>query len=375
VSFNIIIDDAVAQAQHLFAPLGNPIIIPGCDITNRAQEADALIIRSRTQITEKLLHDNPRIRFIGSTVVGLDHVDLEACQRHNVTFYTAQGCNARSVAEYVISQVVDYAVAHNREFSSLTVAVIGVGHVGKQVEHLATLLGLTVLLNDPFRAEKEANFNNVTLDNCLQQADIITLHTPLTYSGDYPSYHLINRSNINYIRENSLFINAARGGIADEGALLTRPDLTLITDCWHNEPHINTQLLAASKLATPHIAGHALDAKYRGGIMARDALAQWLTVSTLTHPKLSSITVEKSVNMHYKELTAQVQLAQVLQHAYNFTLDDTVLRLAPTAQRGQVFESYRRNYPIRREWTQQHLTTTSLLTQTIDWADALGFIL
>lgn len=380
MSFNIVIDDAVVEAKQLFSPYGTPIIVPGRDIPMIASQADALIIRSRTQITEQLLSENPQIRFIGSTVVGLDHVDQTACTRYGVTFYAAQGCNARSVAEYVISQVVSYAVAQQRAFQSLTLAIIGVGHVGKQVEQLASALGIKLLLNDPFRARSETSFAHTALTTCLTQADITTLHTPLTEAGDYPTYHLINAKNIACLKTNALFINAARGDIVDEKALLTRTDLALITDCWHNEPHINERLLNTSLLATPHIAGHAWDAKYRGGSMAADALAQWLGESknpetvipaqAVIYPTNDDIDSRLRVN---DNTIAQQQLAQLLQQAYNFNQDDTILRQTPSARRPQAFEDYRRHYPMRREWTQQNLQTTGLTTQTVTWAEALGF--
>jgi erythronate-4-phosphate dehydrogenase len=356
-----------------------------------ASQADALIIRSRTQITEQLLSENPRIRFIGSTVVGLDHVDQTACARYGVTFYSAQGCNARSVAEYVISQVVSYAVTQQRTFQSLTLAIIGVGHVGKQVEQLASALGIKLLLNDPFRANSETSFAHTALTTCLTQADITTLHTPLTEAGDYPTYHLINAQNIACLKTNALFINAARGDIVDENALLTRTDLTFITDCWHNEPHINERLLNASLLATPHIAGHAWDAKYRGGSMAADALAQWLGKIPLNPPLIkgevqindwhalsqhTSIPLcQRGKHVVQGDLSAQQQLARILQHAYNFRQDDAILRNTPTDKRAQVFEDYRRNYPMRREWTQQTVETTGLKMKTITWAKQLGFLI
>jgi len=384
LSFNIVIDDAVVEAEHLFLPYGTPIIVPGRDISMMAHLADALIIRSRTQINAQLLQENPRIRFIGSTVVGLDHVDEAACQRHGVTFYSAQGCNARSVAEYVMSQIVHYATQQERDFKSLTLAIIGVGHVGKALAQLATALEIKLLLNDPFRADLETDFTHTTLNRCLQEADIISLHTPLTTTGQYPTYHLIHQDNINEIKANALFINAARGDIVDEKALLSRPDLTLITDCWHNEPDINESLLATSRLATPHIAGHAWDAKYRGGTMARDALAHWLGVNPPQSrfvkggsAKCSEIYLPSPplVASWGEGLTAQQELARLLQDAYNFAQDDSILRNAPQAQRAYTFEAYRRNYPLRREWTQQSIQSERLLAQTIHWASALGFII
>lgn len=174
----IVIDDAVVEADRLFGALGKTIIVPGRDITQNAQHADALIIRSRTQITAPFLQQHPNIRFIGSTVVGLDHIDQQACVEADVTLYTAQGCNARSVAEYVIVQIVAYALQQQRELESLTLGIIGVGNVGKQLQQMASLLGIQLILNDPFRQQAESNFPHTSLTELLAQSDIISLHTP-----------------------------------------------------------------------------------------------------------------------------------------------------------------------------------------------------
>lgn len=365
----IVIDDAVVEAESLFSALGKTIIVPGRDITQNAQQADALIIRSRTQISAEFLQQHPNIRFIGSTVVGLDHIDQHACARAGVTLYTAQGCNARSVAEYVIVQIVAYAWEQQRDLSSLTLGIIGVGNVGKQLQHLASLLGIKLLLNDPYRQQAEAKFPHTELNQLLAQADVISLHTPLTEDGCYPTFNLINASNLVQVRAKTLFINAARGDVVDEATLLKRDDLHLITDCWSNEPNINSQLLTKSQLATPHIAGHAWDAKYRGGFMAAQALAHWSgQQQPIYAPNLS-----QQSSILAKGETALEQLNSVLQQAYHFFSDDQTLRNSPDAERASVFEHYRRHYPMRREWTQLSVINQLLTENTNIWLTALGF--
>lgn len=365
----IVIDDAVVEAESLFSALGKTIIVPGRDITQNAQQADALIIRSRTQISAEFLQQHPNIRFIGSTVVGLDHIDQHACARAGVTLYTAQGCNARSVAEYVIVQIVAYAWQQQRDLSSLTLGIIGVGNVGKQLQHLASLLGIKLLLNDPYRQQAETKFPHTELNQLLAQADVISLHTPLTEDGCNPTFNLINATNLVQVRAKTLFINAARGDVVDESALLKRDDLHLITDCWSNEPNINSQLLSKSQLATPHIAGHAWDAKYRGGFMAAQALAHWsVQQQPIYAPNLSQ---QSSILATGK--TALEQLNDVLQQAYHFFSDDQTLRNSPDAERASIFEHYRRHYPMRREWTQLSVINQSLTETTNIWLTALGF--
>jgi erythronate-4-phosphate dehydrogenase len=365
----IVIDDAVVEAEHLFGALGKSIIVPGCEIAQNAQQADALIIRSRTQISASFLQQHPNIRFIGSTVVGLDHIDVQACADAGVTLYTAQGCNARSVAEYVMVQIVAYALRQQRELESLTLGIVGVGNVGKQLQQLARVLGIQLHLNDPYRQQAEPNFVHTHLNDLLSQSDIISLHTPLTQTSDHPTFHLINHSNLGCIKPNSLFINAARGDVVDESALLTRHDLCLITDCWSNEPNINNALLAQSQLATPHIAGHAWDAKYRGGFMAAQALANWSGQPTPNyHPNLSQHPSILAIGN-----TPLEQLNSLLQQAYPFFCDDQTLRNSANAERAHTFEHYRRHYPLRREWTELFVTNQSLTEITYLWAQRLGF--
>ena len=365
----IVIDDAVVEANRLFSTLGKTIIVPGRDITQNAQQADALIIRSRTQISADFLRQHPRIRFIGSTVVGLDHIDQQACAEAGVTLYTAQGCNARSVAEYVMVQIVAYALKEHKNLSQLTLGIIGVGNVGRQLQQLASLLGIQLILNDPYRQQAESDFPHTTLTELLAKADIISLHTPLTHDGEHPTFHLLNNHNLAIIQPHSLFINAARGDVVNETDLLKRLDLQLITDCWSNEPHINKALLTQSQLATPHIAGHAWDAKYRGGFMAAQALAHWSTQKVPDYAPDSS----QQPPILAKGKTPLEQLNSVLQQAYAFFCDDQTLRNAPDAERASRFEHYRRHYPLRREWTQLSVINQDLTQQTIEWLIPLGF--
>lgn len=374
---NLLIDDAIVSAECLFSPLGQVQLCAGRKLAQVAREypVDALIIRSRTQITEDLLRDCPSIRFIGSSVVGLDHVDQTACERHGVTFYSAQGCNARSVAEYVISHLVAEIAETGRLFSDMTLGIVGVGQVGKRVAQMAQTLGIHCLLNDPPRAEAEADFRQTELPDLLAQADAITFHTPLTHTGKYPSYHLVTAQNLKLVKPNALIINAARGGVIDESCLLTRNDLSLVIDCWENEPLCHPQLLTLSKRATPHIAGHAIDAKYRGGQMVAQALAEWLSKNDQAPELTLSIGEHPTIPLADTQTNPIQQLASILKHGYDFAQDDLLLRttLTNTPERfAQTFEDYRRHYPTRYEW-HNFTIPAGLAEQTQHWLIDLGW--
>jgi erythronate-4-phosphate dehydrogenase len=148
-----------------------------------------------------------------------------------------------------------------------TVGVIGYGHVGADVAALFEALGARCLVNDPPRAALFGDREYVSLQQALR-ADVVTLHTPLTDSGPHSTRHLIKAEQLARLRAGAVLINAARGGVIDETALLdtlaARDDLRVALDCWCNEPAIDLRLLERVAIATPHIAGHTAQAKQRG---------------------------------------------------------------------------------------------------------------
>lgn len=364
----IVIDDAVPYAKEMFASLGEVVCLPGKDIDAQAVKyADALIIRSRTQINHELLSES-QVQFIGSTVVGLDHIDFDYLANTEIKFYSAQGCNANSVAEYVINCLVALAEQQQFQLAEKSLAIIGVGQVGKRLQAKAAALGMSVLLNDPPRQEQEPENQSVfcSLETALE-ADIISLHTPLTTSGGHPTAKLLNTERLKGLRSDQILINAARGGIVDETAWSRTKLQAKLIDCWQNEPNIAADLYYAADLATPHIAGHSLDAKIAGSEMAYQALCQFWQQPTQNawqahlpeRPKTIEIAPKNHINkIDTSEYNWQSQLNQVLQACYQPWQDDLAIRSTDIEQVQAQFEYYRRHYPIYREWHQQTVTST-----------------
>ena len=355
-SRTLVIDDAVPYAKELFSHLGNVISLPGKEInTEHLQNADALIVRSRTQVNAALL-EHSNVSFVGSTVVGLDHVDQPYLKEHAIEFYSAQGCNANSVSEYVMTNIVNLAIEKKFKLSEKSLAIIGVGHVGKLVEKKARALGITVLLNDPPRARQEMSDEFIDLDSALK-ADIITVHTPLTKTGQDTTYHLLSADKLKKIQPHQILINAARGGIIDEQAWINTPTESNIIDCWENEPNINPDLYNKADIATPHIAGHALDAKIAGSEMVYRALCQhwkippddsWRQFLPPPPPPISlSLTGNHQKDIH-----------NVLQQCYRPEEDDAAIRANNIVVTHKKYEYYRRHYPVHREWPQHRVTKT-----------------
>jgi len=337
----IVIDDACYAHQEIFANLGKVIPIPGKEITKEViKDADILIVRSRTKINRNLL-DGSKVSFVGSAVAGLDHVDQNYLKEANIQFFSAQGCNAMAVAEFIITTILNLSNHFGFDIQSKTLGIIGVGNVGSRLNEKAKILGIPTLLNDPPRQERGDDAKLVDLEKALS-ADIVSFHTPLDFDGNHPTYHLLNKDNFHMIDHDSIVFNAARGGVIDESIWQDKTTMANIIDCWENEPNINQKLLSSAFLATPHIAGHSIDAKFKGSYMVYEALCEFLNVEI--DPKITSM-----INPGKLQLTGD-NLRDCLNEIYDFSKDRHAL------YKPIEFERYRRNYPIRYEW--HHFTST-----------------
>ncbi len=331
----LIIDDACYAYNEIFSQFGEIITMAGRDINAESvKDADVLIVRSRTKVNQDLL-EGSQVKFVGSTVAGLDHVDQDYLAKNNITFFSAQGCNSMAVAEFVISAIVNLANELNFDYTQKTLGIIGVGNVGSRLAAKAELMGIKTLLNDPIRQDNENLPNFVDLDTALS-ADIVTFHTPLTFDGKYPSFNLLNEHNFHNISEKTILFNAARGGVINEKIWEKTQTRVNIIDCWENEPNINQNLQEGAYWATPHIAGHSVDAKFMGSFMVYEALCDFSdqkqdkSIVDLINPGV--LTVEKD------------NIKDTLNEIYDFKQDTLAIKNI------ENFEYYRRNYPIRYEW-------------------------
>lgn len=237
----------------------------------RVHDADALIIRTRTRCNAALL-DGSRVRFIATATIGYDHIDRDYCAAHNIYWTNCPGCNAQAVCDYVEAALDEF----NTE--ARTIGVVGVGHVGSLVVKMAERKGLRVLLNDPPKGI------GVSLDTIAHECDIITFHTPLVRNGEYATYHLCDEAFLSQTKPGALIINAARGGIVDEAALIASGHPCII-DTWEGEPAINTDLLRYAKLASYHIAGYSLQGKINASNNCLSELCAFFGLKTCTIDK------------------------------------------------------------------------------------------
>ncbi len=339
----LVIDDACYAYDKIFSQFGEISTLPGRSIDSASvKEADVLIVRSRTKVNQALL-EGSQVKFVGSTVAGLDHVDQDYLAKNNITFFSAQGCNSMAVAEFLISAIVNLADELGFDYTQKTLGIIGVGNVGSRLAAKADLMSIKTLLNDPIRQENENLPNFVDLDAALS-ADIVTFHTPLTFDGKYPSYHLLNEANFHNISEKTILFNAARGGVIEEKIWEKTQTMVNVIDCWENEPNINQNLQKGAYWATPHIAGHSVDAKFMGSFMVYEALCDF------TNQKQDK-SIVNLINPGVLEVKKD-NLKDTLNEIYDFKQDTAAIKNIGN------FEDYRRNYPIRYEWPHYNSQTT-----------------
>ena len=275
----VIIDKGIPFLEGIFPPEIDVRYLSPKDITSEAvRHADALIVRTRTLIDKGLLHGS-NVRFVATATIGFDHIDQDYCREAGIHWVSCPGCNAQAVCDYV-----EEAIAHLKpEYSKLTIGVVGYGHVGKLVAQMAERKGYQVLLSDPPLGI------GMSLEELAPLCDVLTFHTPLTREGEYPTYHLCNADILRICKPNTLIINAARGGIIDEQALLSTLNTKHSTlnyktaiDCWEGEPNLNQELLKKVNLASFHIAGYSIQGKMNASEMCLRAFCEFFSLPILS---------------------------------------------------------------------------------------------
>lgn len=345
-------DDNMPLAREFFSAFGEVRLFNGRQVqASQLSDADVLLVRSVTPVNASLLALNQRLKFVGTATIGTDHLDQTYLQSRQIPYTNAPGCNAQSVVEYVLSCLFLHAEQQQCLLSALKVGVVGCGQIGRRLVSSLQTLGVTVLQCDPLRAEQESGFVHVALDDLLTQVDVLSLHVPLVRSGEHATYHLLGEARLRQLPEHVALINACRGEVIDNQALLKsalggcrRP---LFLDVWEHEPDIETALLPFCQIATAHIAGHSVEGKARGTEMLYQALCtilqrqpvlqmnDFLSPSAISHLQLSS-------------KATPTELPSICRLLYDVRRDDLLLR-AQLASKG--FDWLRKHYPARREFS------------------------
>lgn len=331
--YHIIIERNIPFTHGLFEKYAQVSYLSAPEITPEVMRtADALMTRTRTKCNASLL-EGSRCRIIASATIGLDHVDLDWCKARGIRVENVPGCNAPAVGQYVMAAII---AAYGTDLRGLTLGIIGEGHVGSIVSRWARGLGMKVMACDTPRAEAEGPEKFCSMEDIAREADVITVHTPYTRAGAYPTHHLLSEDFFRKLERKPMIINSARGPITDTPALKRAMDRGQISraviDCWEGEPDIDRELLQKAFIATPHIAGYSREGKMRATVMAARAIARALS---LPMPQFTEpIPPDAPDTVTVEAITA----------TYN-PLDDTAtLRANP-----ERFETLRNTYNLRTE--------------------------
>ncbi|QHM71840.1 4-phosphoerythronate dehydrogenase PdxB [Mixta intestinalis] len=348
----ILVDENMPYARELFSRTGEVVAVPGRPIPTAAlDDADALMVRSVTKVNETLL-SGKKIRFVGTATAGTDHVDEDFLARAGIGFSAAPGCNAIAVVEYVFSALLMLAERDGFQLTDRTVGIVGVGNVGGRLQKRLEALGIKTLLCDPPRADRGDEGDFQPLETLVAQADVLTFHTPLFKEGPYKTLHMADETLLRALRPNAILINACRGPVVDNAALLRvlqqRNDLSVVLDVWEPEPDLNVELLQRVDIGTAHIAGYTLEGKARGTRQVFEAWtrfigsAQQVALDTLLPaPEFGHITLHGALD--------QATLKRLAHLVYDVRRDDAPLRKV-AGQPGE-FDRLRKQYQERREWS------------------------
>lgn len=308
--------------------------LPYGAITREAvADADALVVRTRNRCDAALL-ENSKVKLVATATIGTDHIDLDWCAGAGIKVANAPGSNAPAVAQYVLSVLAHISPV---DLSSLTIGIVGVGHVGSLVAARARSLGMNVMLCDPPRQQAEGGDGWSSLEDIAREADVITFHTPLTRGGEFPTWHLADEAFFNSLRRAPIIINSARGPVVDNRAWVEaiRKGVAgkAVVDCWEGEPNIDAELLELSTVATPHIAGYSRQGKMRASQMALDAISRVFNLLPMEVP--GGCPPPGPLAVKLPRIVAE----------YDPAADTAALKSSP-----ESFEDLRNHYQLREEF-------------------------
>jgi len=351
----ILADRRIPRVAEVFGRLGEVRLFePPRPKPRQLRDCELLLVRSVTRVGPGLLAGS-RVRLVGTATSGVDHLDTAALEAAGISWFSARGCNARPVAEYVLSALSLLSLRRGTPLRGATAALVGCGQVGSCLAGLLEAVGVRCLRNDPPLQERFGG-DYLSLDEVLE-ADIVSLHVPLTRSGPHPTWSLLDAARLRRMKPGAVLINTARGGVADEAALAARlraGRLTAVLDVWEGEPEIDWELLRLAALGTPHIAGYSRSAKRRATSLLYRRLCRRLCLSPAESPSAPPAPpAESPVFLPPPGAAAGEALRRCILAAYDLGADARALRglsRLPPPQRGGAFQALRDRYPLRPEF-------------------------
>ncbi|WP_100012020.1 phosphoglycerate dehydrogenase [Lentibacillus sediminis] len=310
--FHILITDPLSEEG--IQPLRNTEnmnIVIDTDLTPeelavKIADFDALLVRSQTQVTSEIIRKASNLKIIGRAGVGVDNIDLDAATEHGIIVVNAPNGNTNSAAEHTMAMIMSlsrkipqaYNALKNHqwdrkkyvgvELKDKTLGVVGLGRIGSEVASRAKGQRMNIIAYDPFLTEERADKMGIgygTIEEVLQAADFITVHTPLLKE----TKHLLNADAFQTMKKGVQIVNCARGGIIDEEALyeaiLSKKVAGAALDVFEEEPFLNNKLLELPEvIATPHLGASTIEAQENVAIDVSHDVVTFLTGGSVKNP-------------------------------------------------------------------------------------------
>lgn len=345
-------EDTLTYGEQFFGDVADVTWFAGNTLKpQHLQDADALFIRSTTKVDEPMLEFADNLKLVATATSGSDHMDLELLHKRNIAAYSAGGCNAIAVAEYVIAGLLHLAVVNQLTLTGKSLGIVGAGHVGTALAERAQHLGLNVLLCDPPLEASGDKRDFVPLQE-IMACDIISLHVPYVKTGQWPTGHMLNKARLEALKPEQILVNACRGEVVDNAALfeMLRREKRFfsIFDVWENEPSINFELAQLTDIATEHIAGHSLEGKARGTDMIYRVAADmfnWPQKSMWDYLPECNSGSQPDMTSTGSDIVVLDKLASSV-----YSIEKDSNRFKRDVSDADKFRYSRKNYAIRREF-------------------------
>ncbi|HET6566951.1 MAG TPA: 4-phosphoerythronate dehydrogenase [Rhodothermales bacterium] len=371
--FVIVADENIPFVRDSFGSYGEVRTLNGRDVTaDCVRDADVLLVRSVTPVHAGLL-EGSRVRFVGSTTIGTDHIDQDYLRERGIAFAHAPGSNATSVVEYVLAALLRTAVRRGESLKGKTFGIVGVGNIGSRLAARLPALGMQLLTNDPPRAdtgEMDGGAGGyVPLDLLLAESDVVTLHVPLEKQGPYPTFHLIGREALERMKPGAWLLNTCRGPVVDNAVLRGRLEAgrlgAAVLDVWEGEPTPDLELLRLVDVATPHIAGYSFDGKVNGTVMVYEAFLKHFRLESAWHPEvvLDGTGADQLALTPPDEGSETRWLHALVRQMYDIGADDARMRSLldlPPDEQAAYFTACRKHYPRRRTFSRFELNASAV---------------
>ena len=302
----VVVREPIAEAGvELLRAHGLDVVVDAdSPLASLLEDADALIVRSATKVTADVLAQAPRLKVVGRAGVGVDNVDVPAATRRGIVVANAPESNVVSAAEHTVGLLVALArnipQAHAAlregrwersryggvELADKTLGVLGLGRIGQQVARRALGLQMKVLGHDPFVSEerfRDLGVEPASFDDVLARSDFLTLHLPLNDD----TRGAIGGDQIARMRDGVRIVNAARGELVDEAALVAALESGKVAgaaiDVFAEEPYSGPLLTAPNVVVTPHLAASTGEAQDRAGVIVAEQVAAALRGELVTN--------------------------------------------------------------------------------------------